>query len=360
MSLSLLISYYGAKDENGCAPIIFPRMKSSNEVCLHQSHLVMAKHEPISAWLSIHWPSAPDYHWIIERHIHSPILRRHKMQHDEVIWGVLDQQFCSFKSKIRKGTNFCRNENSVNGICSRSNCPLANSRYATIREDQGVCYLYMKTIERAHSPKNLWEKVKLSRNYTKALAQVESFLQYWPGRLVHKNKQRLTKIHQYLIRMRKLRKTTKPKMVGVNKKVERRENRREVKAQVAAKLENSIEKELVERLRNGTYGEIYNFPTQSYLNAVDEMEEDEVEGEDEVEYNSEGDDQPEIEFVEDFEEEESDMEDYGQDGGDMLSDFSDDDDQDDTQHKKRRKTNTKPYINVEYEQEMESPQLAYE
>ncbi|OKL62636.1 hypothetical protein UA08_01387 [Talaromyces atroroseus] len=269
------------------------------------------------------------------------------MASDEIVWQVINQQFCAFKLKTTKGQNFCRNEYNVTGLCNRQSCPLANSRYATVRSDPetGTMYLYMKTIERSHMPSKWWERIKLSSNYAKALAQVDERLIYWPKFLIHKCKQRLTRLTQVAIRMRKLAKEEErlgervvPKLAP---KIRRREETRERKAESAAKVERAIERELIERLRSGAYGDrplnVEEGIWKKVLRGLErqgegERDEDLDEGEQYDEEEEEEEGVGEVEYVSDFDEEEEDLEDIedwlGGDSADSSDDYDDDEDSD--------------------------------
>uniref|UniRef100_A0A0D3BCU8 Protein MAK16 homolog n=1 Tax=Brassica oleracea var. oleracea TaxID=109376 RepID=A0A0D3BCU8_BRAOL len=252
------------------------------------------------------------------------------MQDDEVIWQAIRHNHCSYMAKIETGI-FCRNPYNVTGICNRSSCPLANSRYATIRDHDGVFYLYMKTIERAHMPKNLWERIKLPRNYEKALELIDKHL----GEDNDYGKE------GYKERAKKRGKGFKSSTVG---------------------------EELLERLMKGVYPKILDYPEL----VTDVQKEVEVEEEEEEE-------EPEIEYVEGYdellEEVEEDIEDFyggfpskeSHLDGDDDYDFEDDDDGEEQVviHKKGRslkkfdgngKSKKKSRVVVEVEQEDDTRQ----
>jgi protein MAK16 len=279
------------------------------------------------------------------------------MASDEMVWSIIGHDFCSKRlklpgnsSKDQRSTKstFCRDEHNVTGLCNRQSCPLANSRYATIRSDAatGRLYLYIKTVERAHLPRKWWEKIRLSSNYTKALEQVDERLMYWPKFLLHKCKQRLTRLTQVRVRAQRLAKEDERlgerTVAKLAPKVRRREETRERKAEAAAKIERAIERELVERLRSGAYGDrplnveegvwkkVMRGLERSQEGITDEDLDEGIEEEDEVEYEREGVER-DVEYVSDLDEsdDEDDMEDFddwlGGQSAEEADDASDDD-----------------------------------
>ena len=271
------------------------------------------------------------------------------MSSDEIVWQVINQQFCSFKLKYvssntlsgvsrphasannspcrlsTKTQTFCRNEYNVTGFCNRQSCPLANSRYATVRPDPGTggLHLYLKTVERAHLPAQWWERIRLSNNYEKALAQIDEKLLYWPKFLSHKCKQRLTRLTQVAIRTRRLQKEevrlgekVVPRLAS---KVKRREETRERKAESAAKVERAIERELIERLRSGAYGDrplnVEEGVWKKVLRGLERAEKGEELADEELE---EDEGFGEVEYVSDLEESEKEMEGEMEDFDDWL------------------------------------------
>jgi protein MAK16 len=156
--------------------------------------------------------------------------------------------------------------------------------------------------------------------------------------------------------MRKLSMKEGVRLVPIKKKTERRERTRELKAEVAAKVDLAIEKELLERLKQGTYGDIYNFPKKQFNNVMDKNKEEEEE--DELE-----EDEDDEEFVEDLGDDEEELDGEFEDevepmverleleelGSSKLRDLED---MGSIGPMKRRRRDA-PRVELEYEQEME-------
>lgn len=282
---------------------------------------------------------------------------------DDIIWQVINHQFCAFKLTTAQKDSFCRNEYNVNGVCSRLTCPLANAKYATIRNVDGRIYLYMKTAERQHMPNKWWERIKLSKNYATALEQIDQHLIYWSPFLIDKCKQRLTRLVQVANAERRLAlKEQERQYTHMAPKVRRREQTRERKALTAAKLERAIEKELLDRLKSGAYGDqplnVDEKIWSKVLKGVEDKDGEEVDvNEEHEEEEEEESDVGEIEYVEDDDEDVVDMEDLEKwlqgsdvsDQGEQPSDESDEGDNDDD--KKRPAKKLRGHVEIEYEQE---------
>ncbi|KAL6899192.1 hypothetical protein ACP4OV_005850 [Aristida adscensionis] len=188
---------------------------------------------------------------------------------DDVVWDCIRHGHCSFMAKIETNI-FCRNPYNATGICNRSSCPLANSRYATIRDHDGVFYLYMKTAERVYLPNKMWERVKLPRNYDKAIEVIDKHL-----------------IKEKIV--------TAPRNKSINDitKIE--------KADIAAQIAKCVQEELLERLKKGCYGGIYNYSFDDFDTILhDKGDLYDIEDID-VQYVAANDIEIDIEDVEDFE-----------------------------------------------------------
>ena len=181
----------------------------------------------------------------------------------------------------------------------------------------------MKTAERAHTPKDLWESVKLDPSYNKALEQIDTELQYWPKFLVHKCKQRFTRLRQILIKRRKIKLEGSAEYRVVSHKAERREGTRYEKISKSAMFENEVKNGLLQNLKNDKYKGIYNIDKNEFNKILEKEGEQEQLNEDFDEEDYEPG------YINDFSDEEGEDDDNNDNSQDENNGKNSDDDIDD-------------------------------
>ena len=179
---------------------------------------------------------------------------------DEIIWKVLQNGSCAFRMKsVTDGKYFCMHRMNVDGLCGSQWCPLSNSEYSTVYEEDGKLYYAERTVERNHMPCEWWEKTEISKdNMDEARQVIMDKMEFRNVKLRTRALEKYQKLVSVLKNIKVLRNDTRVELEQQFKKREKRWNRREVKALSIANLETTIEQELLQRLNSKVYGDMYN------------------------------------------------------------------------------------------------------
>jgi len=178
-------------------------------------------------------------------------------ENDDLVWNIIgEKKFCCFKTKTTL-KNFCKHKLNISGFCSRQSCPLANSQYATIMQKEGVFYLVIKNQNNLNLPDKIWKKIVLSRNFRKAIQEINLNLAFWPKFFLYFAKLKLTRLTQIFSKF-KLKELQKSRELYQNKKLIYFNRQKVPKNIKKIEMEKKIEIELLNRLNLGVYGNLYS------------------------------------------------------------------------------------------------------
>eukprot|EP00923_Selenidium_pygospionis_P003015 GHVN01004625.1.p2 GENE.GHVN01004625.1~~GHVN01004625.1.p2 ORF type:complete len:230 (+),score=37.24 GHVN01004625.1:927-1616(+) len=178
------------------------------------------------------------------------------MQKDDLIWMVIGNQFCRYRTKTEK-SSLCGNKYNLTGNCNREDCPLSNAKYATVREKDGKLFLFKKTIERAHMPNRLWDQKELPLNKKKQKVLIKQELEFWNPQLIRKCLKRAER-HMECIEIRPAVKREMFDLEAKKTREEKNDRKRERKAEKKANVEATVKRHVLKKLDEGVYGALHS------------------------------------------------------------------------------------------------------